>query len=246
MSKTGKRRRQAFSNGCSARCRTDARSLTRPVELCREPRTDSDLRAGIPTGETTMSCPRPNAPGTRGALRLALLWLLAMTFAAEDAFALQPAPSYRSCDALPRVVDDGIADACGAERAPPQRDSGTATGALRFDETHRVTISGTRFEIAGPEGRALPPDALVGVSLSVVDAVGGRAKIRIDAVVPDPLDRDAEVTLYALSVQDADASWRNLCTRGPDGLALGFPVSGIWTSDGTHERATGAFSITCT
>jgi hypothetical protein len=123
-----------------------------------------------------------------------------------------------------------------------------ATGgdAVALQPPHAVTIVGTRFEVADADGNVLPQEALVGAVLGIDDGAGTRAEIRIDAVVADPKDRDGEVTLYALSVHDGDDSWRNLCTPGPDGLALGFPVSGVWTSSGVHEHAAGAISITCT
>ena len=109
-----------------------------------------------------------------------------------------------------------------------------------------VSIVGTRFEIMQTDGTVLSQDALIGAVLSVDDDAGGRVEMRIDAVVPDPQDPAGEITLYTLSIHGADGGWHNFCTPGPDGLALGFPVSGTWTSDGVHEHVPGAFSLTCT
>ena len=129
----------------------------------------------------------------------------------------------------------------GTDSVPP------AIGALHLDSGHAIAVSGTRFEITGSDGAVLPQAALVGAVLAVKDAAGRNAQIRIDAAISDPRDPDGDVTLYRLATRDAaDGEWRNPCTPGPDGLALGFPVSGIWTERGAHEREPNAFSLTCT
>jgi ADYC domain len=191
-----------------------------------------------------MSCRRPNARVWAVLLQTAV-WMLTLT-ATDRALAIAAVPPHWARDAVPPVADECDPESGLSGGVSSVAYAATGVRALSIDGAYAVRVAGTTFEIAGPDGHVLPQDALVGVEISVDDGVGGRAEIRIDAVVPDPQDTDGDVTLYALSVQDGDASWRNLCTPGPDGLALGFPVSGTWTSRGVHERSAGAFSITCT
>ena len=91
------------------------------------------------------------------------------------------------------------------------------------------------------------PD-LVGMVLTLDDPGGERLAVRIDAVQPDPGDPTGETTLYTLMGRDpATGAWANLCAPDADGLAMGFPLSGVWTATGEHVASSdGAFSLTCT
>jgi hypothetical protein len=151
-------------------------------------------------------------------------------------------------DGIPSVVGDDIdlgsypSDRNGRD----DRADATTSAVLRFEGGQTVTIAGTRFEVAAPDGGVLPQQALVGAVLAVETPAGGRAEIRIDAVIADPQDPRGDVTLYALSSREENGEWHAFCSPGLDGLALGFPVTGIWTDRGEHLRADAEFSLTCT
>ncbi len=112
----------------------------------------------------------------------------------------------------------------------------------------KLEIVGTAFRITADGGGVLSGSDLVGVVLTVGDPAGGRLALRIDAVRPDPEDPSGETMLYALSVQDPlTGEWQNACAPDAAGVAMGFPLSGIWTPAGEHVPSSdGAFSITCT
>lgn len=110
---------------------------------------------------------------------------------------------------------------------------------------YQVEVVGTEFNVALPDGKRVGGDELVGMILTLGDPGGARRSIRIDAVQPDP--KDAEITLYALSVLNpVSGTWENLCDPDAEGLAMGFPLSGTWTAAGEHISSDHAFSITCT
>ncbi len=110
-----------------------------------------------------------------------------------------------------------------------------------------MEVVGTAFRLTMADGRVLSGANLVGAILALGDAGETRLAVRIDAVRSDPQDTAGDVTLYALSVEEpSTGTWRNLCTPGPDGLALGFPLSGSWTPAGEHLPSGEGFSLTCT
>lgn len=89
----------------------------------------------------------------------------------------------------------------------------------------RVTVEGTEFVAALPDGRVLRSRDLVGATLDARFA-GRAARIRIAAVEPDPDDRSGTVWLHTLETTGADGAWTNFCTAGPDGRRQGFPLEG--------------------
>jgi len=44
----------------------------------------------------------------------------------------------------------------------------------------------------------------------------------------------------------APGSWREFCDPSADGTIAGFPLAGLWTSDGRHEHSSSSLTITCT
>jgi hypothetical protein len=110
----------------------------------------------------------------------------------------------------------------------------------------KVAVERTAFRITLPDGHVLSDMELVGVVLTVRDEANAWRKVRIEKVEVDP--RDADVTLYDVSVQDPQTNaWTPMCAPGPDGLARAMPLGGTWTADGRHEPAgEGAFNVTCT
>jgi len=110
----------------------------------------------------------------------------------------------------------------------------------------KVAVESTAFRITFPDGHVLSDMELVGVVLTVRDEANAWRKVRIEKVEVDP--RDADVTLYDVSVQDPQTSaWAPMCGPGPDGLARAMPLAGTWTADGRHEPAgEDAFNVTCT
>lgn len=105
----------------------------------------------------------------------------------------------------------------------------------------RVAVDGTTFRIRGG-GMVLPQDSLVGTVI-VIDDGDATLALRIDAV--EQHERDADITLYELSVHGADGAWHNVCMPGPDGRKLAFPLSGVWSEDGDHANDPGRFNIAC-
>jgi hypothetical protein len=114
--------------------------------------------------------------------------------------------------------------------------------------TSSLEVAGTSFRVTLPDGRVLGSPALIGAVLDVADEAGRNMTVRIDAVAPDPSDRDGDVWLHHFSVRDiGTGGWRDLCTApGPDGTVAGFPLAGSWTSDGRHLRGSSGFTVTCT
>lgn len=105
----------------------------------------------------------------------------------------------------------------------------------------RVAVDGTTFRIRGG-GMVLPQDSLVGTVI-VIDDGDAPLALRIDAV--EQHERDADITLYELSVHGADGAWHNVCMPGPDGRKLAFPLSGAWSEDGNRVNDSGRFNIAC-
>jgi hypothetical protein len=94
-----------------------------------------------------------------------------------------------------------------------------------------------------------PPGSirLIGAVLDAADEEGRTITVRIDAVTRDPSDLDGDIWLHRFSVPDATpGGWREFCPPGPDGTIAGFPLAGVWTSDGRHEHASPSLTITCT
>jgi hypothetical protein len=111
-----------------------------------------------------------------------------------------------------------------------------------------IEVLGTLFRVTTPNGRVLTSPDLIGAVLDVADESGRSMTVRIDAVAPDPSDRDGDVWLHRFLVRDAGTGeWHDLCTApGPDGAVGGFPLVGSWTSDGRHLRGSSGFTVTCT
>jgi hypothetical protein len=106
-----------------------------------------------------------------------------------------------------------------------------------------VSVEGTAFRIRGADGAVLAEDRLPGTVIVVNDGTAQIA-LRIDSVERHP--RDPEITAYTLSAQGADGGWNNVCTPGPDGTRLAFPLGGMWSPDGSHVENPNRFNLTCT
>lgn len=110
----------------------------------------------------------------------------------------------------------------------------------------RLEVEGTEFHVFDENGALVPQEDLVGALLLVRDENGNHVRIRIEGVERDPADPLGEIQLYSVSSQDhRTGQWYNMCQPGPDGLAKGFPLSGLWSNDGQHLR-TKSFLFTCT
>lgn len=93
---------------------------------------------------------------------------------------------------------------------------------------------GTRFNVVLDSGKTLAQPELVGAVLTL-NSRGMRYRLRVDAGQPDPEDSSGDVQLYALSIEDPQTGqWQNACLPDPKGRRLGFPLAGIWTTDGRH------------
>jgi hypothetical protein len=119
--------------------------------------------------------------------------------------------------------------------------------ALHAEAVRKVEVVGATFRITTTDGRLLTGAGLIGAVLTLNDPRGSGHSVRIDDVRPDPDDPTGETFLYTFMAEDpATGAWRNLCSPDADGLAMGFPLSGAWTTSGEHVASDQAFSLTCT
>ena len=88
-----------------------------------------------------------------------------------------------------------------------------------------IAIDGTEIVVTLSDGRALRSKDLAGAVLDV-RFEGRPAKVRIAAVELDPGDTSKTVWLHTLEGRQADGTWQNLCSAGPDGRRQGFPLQG--------------------
>ncbi len=93
------------------------------------------------------------------------------------------------------------------------------------DGPPRMTVEGTEFVVTLGDGGVLRSRDLAGTVLDVTFA-GQAMRVRIAAVEPDPEDRSGTVWLHTMEVRDADGTWSNFCTAGPDGRRQAFPLPG--------------------
>jgi hypothetical protein len=122
-----------------------------------------------------------------------------------------------------------------------------AVHAGEAEAARKVEVVGTTFRITTADGRVLTGAGLIGAVLTLDDSSGRRLSVRIDTVRPDPKDPTGETFLHTFMVRDeASGAWANLCTPDADGLAAGFPLSGIWTAGGEHVASHEAFGLSCT
>jgi hypothetical protein len=115
-----------------------------------------------------------------------------------------------------------------------------------------LRIEGTAFVVTTSDGAELRSPELVGAVLTL--AVHGRLHtVRIDAVAPDPIDRNPtgqpadRVWLHTFSMQHADGTWHPVCGPDPEGRRTGFPLAGR-TGPGHRllPAPPGEFEIVCT
>jgi hypothetical protein len=99
--------------------------------------------------------------------------------------------------------------------------AGSAPRAASTQQAPRVNVEGTLFKVTLADGAELPQAALPGTVLTLGDGTGWQRRIRIDAVEPDPKDRDGETMLYTFSTQ---------VQRGASGTTRVFPIprAGGW------------------
>ena len=121
--------------------------------------------------------------------------------------------------------------------APPVEASETAIAS--------VAVVGTEFRVTRTDGTVLAQPDLVGVVLTMADGKGGHFSVRIASVERDGQDAAGDITLYDFDVRDAGGQWQPFCKPGLDGRARGFPLAGVWTTDGRHV-ASEDFEIACT
>lgn len=120
-------------------------------------------------------------------------------------------------------------------------------GVHAADGIQKVEIDGTRFRVTTSDGDVLSQSALIGAVLTLDDAKGARITFRIDEAIPDPKDPSGEIILYRFMVRDAATGrWRNMCGPDPDGVSMGFPLAGVWSSAGEHLASGQTFNLTCT
>jgi hypothetical protein len=120
----------------------------------------------------------------------------------------------------------------------------TAWDAKAADEAPSITslaVVGTEFHVTLSDGSLLRSIDLIGAVLNVA----GGLRLRLDAVEPDPQNGRGRVVLHSFSVEQADGSWLNPCSPGPDGRQLGFPLAGRALPDGQLVAQADSFEIVC-
>jgi ADYC domain len=113
--------------------------------------------------------------------------------------------------------------------------------AVRSVEVEKIPI-----RVTLNDGRVLKQEQLRGAILVLGDGTGAQRRIRIDAVERDAKDPAGEIILYALSEQNPEGEWHNLCLPDIEGRRLGFPLASAFTSDGRYEPTHGGILLTCT
>lgn len=107
-------------------------------------------------------------------------------------------------------------------------------------------VEGSSFKLELDNGRVLRSPELAG-AVQGIEVEGRMQRVRIDAVELDTASGRDDVWLHSLSLAQADGSWKDLCARGPDGRAQGFPLAGRTRANGTLDtRDPSVFELACT
>jgi hypothetical protein len=101
------------------------------------------------------------------------------------------------------------------------------TAASPVTKIDSVAVVGTDLRVALSDGRTLAGDGLVGVVLGLRNEGGAVVRVRIEAVMPDPKDKTAEVFLYRFTALDVAGAWQPVCAPDPDGRPLAIPQPGV-------------------
>lgn len=111
-----------------------------------------------------------------------------------------------------------------------------------------VVVRDGRLQPVDADGRSLEPSSIVGTELTVLDPYEQATRVRIEAIVPDPLLPRGPLTLYDTSRWDqATQQWVPYCEVGPDGTALALALAGRWRDGGVSFVEDPAdFTLTCT
>jgi hypothetical protein len=107
-----------------------------------------------------------------------------------------------------------------------------------------VRVVAGHFEIEGYDRPGLSSEELVG-KVMVPGGANASDHIRIDAVERDTDDSAGEITLYDFRQLDQAGVATPICPTDAKGRTLGFPMTGTWSSDGSHLPSNSAFSIAC-
>jgi hypothetical protein len=110
----------------------------------------------------------------------------------------------------------------------------SASASAQQSAVSSIGVEGTEIVVALADGRALRSKDLVGATLDV-RFEGQPAKVRIVGVELDPGDKSGTVWLHTFEGRQADGTWANLCSAGPDGRTQGFPL----------RDAAGGLEFTC-
>jgi hypothetical protein len=97
-----------------------------------------------------------------------------------------------------------------------------------------ISVEGTEIVVKLANDRVLRSKELVGATLDV-RFEGQPAKVRIAGIELDPGDKSKTVWLHTMETRQADGTWQNLCSPGPDGSQQGFPL----------QDAKGSLELTC-
>jgi hypothetical protein len=106
-----------------------------------------------------------------------------------------------------------------------------------------VEAQGTSFRVTLSDGSVRQGADLAGAVL-VIAVNGVPVRVRIASVMSDPMDKPGTVLLHDFRLEH---SGEPLCSPGPDGKRLGFPLAGRSLPDGRFVAAEpGVFELICT
>jgi len=110
-----------------------------------------------------------------------------------------------------------------------------------------VKVVAGKFVAINQDGSRASDHRLTGAILKIGNPNSGGYRVRINAIVADPVGGPRPLTLYDLSFFNQSAgSWEPLCNKGPYGLALAVPVSGKYAADGRFVAyKDGRYSFSC-
>ena len=111
----------------------------------------------------------------------------------------------------------------------------------------RLAANGTVLEVTLADGAVRRSPELIGAVLWIATGDGGAARVRLDAVEPDPTDTTGTVFLHSVTTQDQSGNWVPICDPGPDGRRQAIPLAGQAAPDGMLTPTTNTdFTLVCT
>lgn len=117
-------------------------------------------------------------------------------------------------------------------------------GAASAFATPQLTARDGQFVLRLDDGRSLGSADLSGAVFDLPQPDGGTARLRLNAVQPDP-DHPGRL-LHDLAIETAPGQWQPFCDADAAGRRLALPIAGAWSPEGRFLRDPARFFISCT